>query len=123
LAKIEISGKPREDRQPNVIGGFLIIPLSEQPGDDWIRLFEKPTDRMDFQGSTLRVPLVEGVRRNVAGFLDQVVAAVEKTNAKSEAHQAESERAVENSRRQVKLAQDKFNSDLDSWWSEKGPGE
>jgi hypothetical protein len=78
LAKIEISGKPREEREPNVIGGFLVVPLSEQPDEVWIRGFEKPADRMDFQDSTLRVPIVEGVRRNVTHFLDQLVPAIEK---------------------------------------------
>jgi hypothetical protein len=120
LATIEITGKPREEREKNVIGGFLVIPLNEQPGEGWIRLFEKPVDRMEFQDLALRVPIVSQVRGNVARFLDQVVAAIEKANQKYEAQQAESKRATGIARQQGKARKQKFDSDLDGWWNDKG---
>lgn len=120
MAAIEIAGKPREEREENVIGGFLVIPLNEQPEEGWIRLFEAPVDRMEFRDSTLRVPIVSQVRGNVARFLDLVVAAIDRANKKYESRQAESERAAEIARQQAKAQKQKFDSDLDGWWNEKG---
>lgn len=120
MATIEITGKPHEEREENVIGGFLVVPLNEQPGEGWIRLFEKPVDRMEFRDSALRVPIVSQIRGNVARFLDQVVAAVDRANHKYESQQAESERATGIARQQAKAQKQKFDSDLDGWWNDNG---